>query len=206
MSNYHEYHKEFSRCTTNGEKFDLIRRIYREQDEDIRKYNGMVCPYFLDWMCAFTPIEELAWCCIRDWWRKLQMFPQYPVGRYFIDFGDPIRRIGLECDGKQWHDTAKDTARDAELLEIGWQIYRVTGAECYRDVRDPGELEYDGYEVSKDDRHRWYMMSVDGLLESIAVYHCGAYTLTPWYIASLRAHTLQDRKIEGWCEYDEDDE
>lgn len=111
-------------------KWRALREIYARQDEEIRhRWPHMVHPYrAVDWVRVFTPIESLAWNAIRC--RGLPLYPQYPVGRYFVDFGDPVYRLAVECDGKQWHDQARDAARDAELRKLGWTIKRFTGRQC----------------------------------------------------------------------------
>ena len=130
-----------------GYTFSDIRRAYEEKMPLIIKYGGQTDPYFMQW--EFTPIEWHAWQCIRM--DGLPMFPQVPVGRRFIDFGDPIKKIGIEVDGKDWHDEQKDRARDAELKDHGWIIFRIKGSEIVkRDIEyDIDELtqRYDGPEA-----------------------------------------------------------
>ncbi len=55
----------------------------------------------------------------------------YHVGKYWIDYGIPDKKIGFECDGEFWHkDKEKDRKRDSILLnDYGWKIYRFTGKE-----------------------------------------------------------------------------
>ena len=91
-------------------------------------------PYFMDWI--FTPIEQNVWSDIRS--LGLPFYPQIPVLNYFIDFGCPFLKIGIECDGKAWHDHDLDKARDARLAAEGWMIFRIEGHECKR-VIDPWE-------------------------------------------------------------------
>src|SRR5690606_8034649 len=77
-------------------------------------------PFFM------SPIERIAWCSIKNQ-RKIQLYPQYPIGKYFVDFGNPFHKIALELDGKNFHDEEKDYIRDSELKEIGWTVFRVKG-------------------------------------------------------------------------------
>ena len=61
-------------------------------------------------------------------------FAQYKVAvageqqPYVIDFAIPNIGMGLECDGKIWHDQvdskAHDIQRDQKLSNIGWRILR----------------------------------------------------------------------------------
>ncbi len=69
--------------------------------------------------------------------------PQYPVGRYHVDFavfvenfhGD-ILRIAVECDGHDFHEktkaqAARDKKRDRFLQTEGWRVLRFTGSEIF---------------------------------------------------------------------------
>lgn len=109
-------------------KWKALRELYRWKDEHIRQcWPRMAGPYPVDW--DFTPIEAAAWQTIRC--LGLPFYPQYPVGPFFVDFADPVMRMAIECDGKQWHDARKDAARDAEIKSLGWSVNRFTGRQCY---------------------------------------------------------------------------
>lgn len=88
-------------------------------------------PYnFFDWYKIFSPAERLVWADIR--FHGLRFYPQYPAGRYFIDFADPVEKIGIEVDGEQYHqDFKKDDARQKDLERMGWKIVRISGSEVY---------------------------------------------------------------------------
>lgn len=82
-------------------------------------------PYFIDWSPMFTPIESYAWQDIRG--QSLPLYPQFPVDGVFIDFADPYFKIGIELDGKGYHDHKKDLLRDSKLCLAGWRIFRIPG-------------------------------------------------------------------------------
>lgn len=88
-------------------------------------------PYGLIWPRHMTPIELRLWEEIR--WHGLPFYPQYPVGRRFVDFGDPLFRIGLEADGAAFHSPDKDAQKNAEISEEGWSLFRFTGKQIYGD-------------------------------------------------------------------------
>lgn len=110
--------------------WQAIREIYRLEQPSIEA--GMYDPYIVDWPSLFTPIEREMWCSIRVF-GGLRFFPQYPVGRFFVDFGDPWTKVAIECDGAQWHNAEKDAARDKALREIGWITHRIKGRDCFAD-------------------------------------------------------------------------
>lgn len=90
-----------------------------------------IAPYEADWIEIFTPIEEALWHDIRALGGVL--YPQFPVGRFFVDFGNPQARVAIECDGAAFHtDYAKDKKRQDEIEAMGWAVYRFTGRDCLK--------------------------------------------------------------------------
>jgi hypothetical protein len=95
-------------------------------------------PYLVDWVSIFTPIEAALWNDIRCVGAVL--YPQYPVGRFYVDFGNPVAKVAIECDGIAYHlDKVADAARQREIEAAGWTVYRITGRDCFTD----GRLVYD---------------------------------------------------------------
>jgi len=112
------------------ERWDVLREVYRAYLPDILRVRAHAPmarsdPYFLDW--DFTPIERLAWADIRG--LGLPFYPQVPVGKRFIDFGDPFYKIGVELDGKEFHEIKRDTLRDQELWALGWRVFHIPGSK-----------------------------------------------------------------------------
>ncbi len=95
------------------------------------RWRENTCPYrYFDWSNIFTPIEDNVWADIR--YLGLKFYPQFPVGRFFIDFADPVNKIGIEVDGVAWHlDKEKDERRTAILNKFGWRIIRIKGRDTY---------------------------------------------------------------------------
>jgi hypothetical protein len=115
-------------------KWDDIHRFYAEWDLEIlnagRSEWADDDAYLWDHVggITLTPIERALWSDIRS--LDLVLYPQYPVGRFFVDSGNPVAKVAIECDGKQWHDAARDALRDSRLREMGWTVYRFPGWEC----------------------------------------------------------------------------
>ncbi len=83
-------------------------------------------------LVRMTPIENWFWQDIRQ--ANAVLYPQYPVAGCFLDFANPVAKVGIECDGYDYHlDKEKDRQRDARLGRLGWTIYRITGADCFKD-------------------------------------------------------------------------
>lgn len=113
--------------TNSPKRWQATRDIYRLQRKLLgHEYQA----YPVDWCAIFTPIELQCWDCIRTL-GGLPFCPQYPVERFFVDFGDPVRKFAIECDGKAWHDAKRDAARDEILQDVGWRVFRVTGHQCH---------------------------------------------------------------------------
>jgi very-short-patch-repair endonuclease len=83
----------------------------------------------------FTPIEQAIWQDIRS--LDAVLYPQFPVGRRFVDFGNPVAKVAIECDGAAFHlDQKADRQRQAEIESYGWTVYRFTGRECMTDEHE----------------------------------------------------------------------
>jgi len=125
------------------------------------------CPYQIaNWVPIFTPIEEDMWGEIRCAGR-LPFWPQLPVGRFFVDFGNPILKIAIECDGKEFHDPIKDMKRDDLLADMGWMVFRATGAMCRKVMEHPIEhSERIGYSDERYE-HEYRTETLAGLIEEI---------------------------------------
>ncbi len=153
--------------------------------------------YFGDWHNIMSPIEYQTWQAIRCF-GKIPLYPQYPVSKYFLDFGNPFLKIAVECDGKEWHqDVEKDIRRDEALFEEGWKVYRISGADCNRLVSD------DYYSISEfyypDEKgeilNDFYEGTIEGLLKALAIYYCGytGYYEDPNELSYVR--TCLDKRV-----------
>lgn len=124
-------------------QFDRIKAYYRTYEREILDAgaNGWgLDPYQWDFEAhiKLTPIEDQFWFDIRH--AGVVLYPQYPVGRYFVDFANPAAKVAIECDGFAYHqDKERDALRQREIESLGWAVYRLTGRECY----DPEIEAYD---------------------------------------------------------------
>jgi len=87
-----------------------------------------------------TPIEAWLWADLRQ--ANAVFYPQWPVGSFFVDFGNPVAKVAIECDGYEYHlDREKDRKRDDILSAMGWTVYRISGADCRTEQHEEtGEL------------------------------------------------------------------
>jgi len=113
-------------------KAPALRGFYRDAHAEIMEAGANawgIHPYEIDWTNVFTPIELGLWSDIR--YVGLVMYPQYPVDRFFVDFGNPVAKVAIECDGAAFHlDKAKDAERDRILAALGWTVHRISGRDC----------------------------------------------------------------------------
>lgn len=117
--------------------WNAVRAFYKDHHERIMKSRSEwgVDPYAweVDAGVQMTPIEAALWSDIRM--EGAVFYPQYPVDKFFVDFGNPVAKVALECDGYAFHlDKAKDAARDARLHALGWAVYRFPGHACVKDT------------------------------------------------------------------------
>lgn len=119
------------------ELFPIIKEYYSFVHDDLMKAraSGYIWyPYDLPIFNYATPIEIELWEMLRA--NGLPFVMEYPVLNYFIDFADPYMKVGIEADGKEWHNKEKDKIRDAELKKIGWKIFRIEGCKLMRNIPD----------------------------------------------------------------------
>lgn len=156
-------------------RWQVIRDAYAKQMPlilEYAKHDARISPYFIDW--DFTPIERFAWMDIRG--RGLPFFPQVPALNYFIDFAEPYRKIGIELDGRQFHNKEKDTARDERLWAEGWRIFRIPGFKslpCPAPVFDNGWMERYSYEPGEflQDLRKWACNWSEGIFWAIQTFY-----------------------------------
>lgn len=120
------------RPVDRADRLRALRQFYQAVKEDILSEPAHVWgidPYECDWDRLFTPIEGALWHDIR--YQCAVLYPQYPVGKYFVDFGNPKAMVAIECDGARWHtDTERDLVRQREIERMGWSVYRISGRDC----------------------------------------------------------------------------
>jgi very-short-patch-repair endonuclease len=161
------------------DKWGFFRQIYMEMIPHIlerAKVNVVtpINPYPVDWGQFLSPIEFHAWQSIRS--HYMALYPQFPVFNHFIDFANPYLRIGVEMDGKEYHDPEKDALRDAMLWKYGWRIFRIPGRECYVPYKTLDEIQqdYEHSEVPNDkdhDLYHWLTQTSDGVFYSIKMIY-----------------------------------
>lgn len=120
-----------------------------------------------------TPIEWEIWKEART--QGIDFFPQYPAGKYFLDFANPYLGIAIECDGFAYHssdkDMLRDLDRDAALRADGWNVYRIWGSDCIRNVDSPFDFHDEGDEITPEKIRKlrmWISGTPDGIMSAIA--------------------------------------
>ncbi len=114
-------------------------------NEDFR---GRLIRHYLTYKGDLGKTEALEAKCespfekdvLRDLIRKgYTVIPQERVGGYRIDlvvYGQEGLKVGVECDGDQFHDEPEEIERDiirqSTLERWGWTIHRIRGSEYYR--------------------------------------------------------------------------
>lgn len=168
---------DFEKLNEITDKWGFFRQLYMENipfileasREDIKRWSNI---YLLDWRKHLSPIEQIAWDSIRDA-SHVVLYPQFPVFNYFIDFANPILRVGLELDGKNYHSEEKDLQKDKKLNRFGWKIYRVSGSETMAKYFNNSELDEQGIigTEKRDAIEHWIMNTCDGLIHSIKYWY-----------------------------------
>lgn len=190
------------KMVTNNIPYNKIRDHYEYLTPTIlerydKRKAAWITPYCHDvrWESIFTPIEDMTWQVIRSF-GLCPMYPQYPVGKYFVDFGHPGAKIAIECDGKDYHlDKEKDMRRDVTLFKMGWLTYRIPGKDCVR-VADQKYYDLDHYGPERRGKilSDFYNTTIDGLIKAIAIRHFGYKSY--WEDEYLNELNLVDRCVD----------
>jgi very-short-patch-repair endonuclease len=204
-----DWHKElylegkFREAKTIQEKWGILREIYKHLEPEIMQAGkegklGLVDPYPVDWVPHFTPIEYDAWFSIRA--KGLGLYPQYPVFNYFLDFGNPFLKIGVEMDGARFHNPERDKVRDLKLLDYGWTIYRIAGRECKKDYRSIGEILEDDW-ISEHEKQKeikdYFLTTCDGVFEALKIVYFKRKRHYRSEYFRFAAETLKQHRLVG---------
>jgi uncharacterized protein DUF559 len=158
-----------------GKRCNLVRQAYMEMGDTVlqaAQRGDIVEPYFLPWneFWKKSPPEFDTWWSIRYY--CLPLYPQYPLLNYFVDFGDPWQRIGLEADGRSYHDEGKDLRRDEELFELGWKVFRIPAAQTRPGYLGPNDEFRELDERAQRARlSRWLLKTSDGVIQALKVLY-----------------------------------
>lgn len=193
------------------DKWGFLRQIYMELLPWIlerAKVNTVIPinPYPVNWLRYFSPIEEIAWISIRS--HYMALYPQFPVFNYFIDFANPHLRIGLELDGKDFHNPEKDKVRDELLWKHGWRIFRIKGSECHVKYKSRDEILEDyssnhGDEDQRDSEYKhWITNTADGVVYALKIVYFLKDETHPLY--DLCYYALEDHRGAHFPLFDKD--
>lgn len=193
-------------ASTWQERLVAIRAMYQEYAR-LGVQPSEVDPYSLGLHDMMTPIEWDLWKDIRQT-NRCKFVPQYPVGRFTLDFADIKNKLAIEADGKAYHEPTRDKARDQELFDQhGWRVFRVTGAETRRVLPSPAEFiadrverngELPGYDEIDDAARAFYMTTSAGVVRSIRdVLIDGFGSDDCWQIRTLTVHRLASFPVRG---------
>ncbi len=149
---------EVMQSITFDQRRDIVEYYDQRHEQIMASGRGWgIDKYRIPHLESRTPIEKMAFdACVTE---GMAMYPEYPVGGFFVDLGNPRLKVGLELDGLEFHqDWVKDSKRDADLWELhGWKIFRCTGSRCNVVYRQPEESD-----VRK--MREWLHNTVDGLI------------------------------------------
>lgn len=207
---------DFYKLQAITDKWGFLRQIYMEMlpwilEKAKADVVTPINPYPIDWTRYFSPIESHAWVSIRG--HYMALYPQFPVFNFFVDFANPHLRIGLELDGKDFHNPEKDKVRDELLWRHGWRIFRVTGKEANAKFRHPDEVEQEiredhswdlsyqeGY-YHPDIRH-WMMNTADGVIYALKQVYFLQNEANKYY--ALCCDTLHEHRLVDFSLFLED--
>lgn len=123
------------------EAYRVIRKIYLRLEPKLLEENFLYFKaYGTDFWRWMNEVEQ-------DFYHQYRcmggvpLYPLYFANGYYLDFANPKLKIGIEIDGKKFHDANKDRKRDQDLADFGWKIYRITAADVLKDQIYLSDLE-----------------------------------------------------------------
>lgn len=123
-------------CCFSRDSLDFLRRNIEEYQRIHRHFD--------------SPIEEAFWeqyALLTDYCPPLDLVPQYPIGKYRVDFAHERSKTAIELDGHATHSSpdaiAYDRKRQRYIESQGWHVIRFGGKEVYNDASIVAKEVYD---------------------------------------------------------------
>lgn len=116
----------------------------------------------------YTPIEKIFKDKLIE--NNIAFEPQVKLGRFYVDFLVEFnnRKVIVECDGREYHDPARDFERDKELKKEGYKIYRFSGSEIYNNCDDCLNKILNGYKDYSSNKYCLEELNED---QEVAINH-----------------------------------
>ncbi len=87
-----------------------------------------------DWQFE-SVLEEYFWKAWQTTFPSIPLAPQYPIGKYRVDFAHVPTKTVIEIDGKQFHTApyqqTNDKVRQATIEKQGWRFLRFEGGDIF---------------------------------------------------------------------------
>lgn len=158
-----------------------IRRRYEELLPVIIDKYPITIPYEIaDWFLILTKAERMFWDCIRS--LAAPFYPEFPVGKYYVDFADPFRKIAIEVHSNKYHlgREEKDFIRQSNIEDLGWSVYHLEAKHMWvvMDDFEKNDFGKEADNVSATRNHdlaskylKYYSNDADGILRRFMYKH-----------------------------------
>lgn len=184
-------------------KLRIVGQYWKQNEEHIIKHSAKNPRLWFyaeafDWNVLFSPIEMDAWISLRG--KCVPMYPQYPVLRYYVDFGNPYFKIAIELDGKDYHNPERDHLRDIEMNKAGWKVFRIPGSEMVKPHKDTTDFEdwewRENHDQVMDEIQNWILETGDGVIEAISRVY---FNKNPLSSIDKEIHALCRATLRNHC-------
>jgi hypothetical protein len=170
------------------------RQIIKQKYEKIlphiiKNKSCYVDPYIVNWHGVINENEYNLFERFRA--IGTPMYPQYPVGKYWLDFGNPYYKVGIEADSKAHHDLEKDIIRDRELQKMGWKVYHIPSRLSFTQKVVDTSCVYDDDEEYEPVWKEYLTETLDGVLECISRSITGYHYFVPDQFRDLARQVQQ---------------
>ncbi len=122
--------------------FKKIRKGY-EQDFHNSSMNGSKKLSFQheDWISVLDKPQRDVFSEIKS--VGVWLFPFYPIGNSFINFGNPFSRIGIEIIYKNYKKEKE--IRIQEFEKKGWEVHKIDSIHDTLSIEDLYRKKYNGF-------------------------------------------------------------
>ncbi len=130
--------------------FDTIKKYYEISfSEATAGGNRNLDPDIEDWFAILNEVQFNLYQDIK--FAGLRLYPLYPVGPYFIDFGNPFEKIGVEIFYKN-HGQPEKQGRIDYFKSLGWTVYTIESRDTYDTAYKLFDQQKDKFDVEELDQ------------------------------------------------------
>src|SRR5687767_1350653 len=101
--------------------FDLIKLRYEAAfSQCLQREQYHISAFIENWPSVLNKIQTIVYGEIKS--AGIRLYPLYPIGEDFINFGNPFKKIGIEIYYKT-NGFVEKQAKLERIKNMGWKVY-----------------------------------------------------------------------------------